>query len=406
MTKPTPVPEPGSSLRRAIIVLLDGAGVGALPDAAAYGDAGANTLGHVLSREGPLELPHLRKLGLAEIIQLSGESAGAGRSAPLPGAGYYGRAASRAVGKDSTSGHWELAGVIMKEAFPVYPHGFPPGIITAFEEAIGREIIGNRRASGTEIIEELGERHLQSGFPIVYTSADSVFQIAVHEEVAPPEKLYRWCTSAREILRGEHAVGRVIARPFVGRPGAFKRTAGRKDFSLAPPGRTLLDQASAAGYPVAVIGKVADIFNHRGVTVHRPGSGNEATAAALLGLLGEIPRGLLWATFGDFDTLYGHRNDCCGFAAALESFDRFLGTLLELLLPDDLLFITADHGCDPTWPGTDHTREYVPLIAWGPSVERSCPLGTRPTFADLGAAAASWLRLPPLESGNSFLNCS
>ncbi|NLA11422.1 MAG: phosphopentomutase [Firmicutes bacterium] len=401
MIKPTPAPEP-APLRRALIVLLDGAGVGALPDAAAYGDAGANTLLHVLSREGPLELPHLEKLGLAEILKLSGEGT-AGLPPLRPETGYYGRAASLALGKDSTSGHWELAGVIMKQAFPVYPHGFPPAIIGAFEKAIGRKILGNLRASGTEIIAELGERHLQSGFPIVYTSADSVFQIAVHEEVAPPEQLYRWCASAREILRGEHAVGRVIARPFVGRPGAFQRTPRRKDFSLDPPGRTLLDEAAAAGYPVAVIGKVADIFNHRGVTVHRPGSGNEATAAALCGLLEEIPRGLIWATFGDFDTLYGHRNDCPGFAAALEKFDRFLGALLGLLLPGDLLFITADHGCDPTWPGTDHTREHVPLIAWGPSVERSCPVGTRQTFADLGAAAASWLQLPPLENGDSFL---
>ncbi|NMD42693.1 MAG: phosphopentomutase [Firmicutes bacterium] len=404
MIKLIPVPEPGQNSRRAIIVLLDGAGVGALPDAAAYGDAGANTLLHVLTGEGPLALPRLKQLGLEEILQLASGST-AVLPAPPAGAGYYGRASSRAAGKDSTSGHWELAGVIMAQPFPVYPRGFPPEIISAFEEVIGRPCLGNCRASGTEIIEVLGEHHLQSGFPIVYTSADSVFQVAAHERITPPEQLYRWCTAARAILQGEHAVGRVIARPFEGNPGTFKRTSRRKDFSLPPPGRTLLDQAAAAGYPVAVIGKVADIFDHRGVTVHRPASGNEATAAALLALLAEIPRGIIWATFGDFDTLYGHRNDCRGFAAALESFDRFLGRLLGLLRPGDLLFITADHGCDPTWPGTDHTREHVPLIAWGPAVKRRCPLGTRPTFADLGASAAAWLRLSPLENGESFLDC-
>lgn len=404
MTRPTPVPDRETAVeRRAIIVLLDGAGVGALPDAAAYGDTGANTLQHVIEGAGSLELPRLSRLGLGEILRLSGSGPAADPAPPLPGASYYGRAASLAAGKDSTSGHWELAGMIMREPFPVYPRGFPREIIEAFEGAVGRRTLGNIPAPGTEIIQSLGQRHLQTGFPIVYTSGDSVFQIAAHEDIVPPEELYRWCAAARAILTGEHAVGRVIARPFTGAPGAFVRTARRKDFSLPPPGETLLDRTAAAGRPVAVIGKVTDIFNHRGVTVHRPGGDNEVTGEALLGLLEEIPRGLLWATFGDFDTVYGHRNNSSGFAAALERFDRYLGSLQALLRPEDLLFITADHGCDPTWPGTDHTREYVPLIASGPSLTGGCALGTRPTMADLGASAADWLQLPPPEEGRSFL---
>ena len=235
--------------RRAIIIVLDGVGVGALPDAAAFGDAGANTLLHVLSAEGPLRLPNLQRLGLSEILSLSTDFSFFASPPLLSEAGYYGRMASRAAGKDTTSGHWEMAGVVLKKPFPVYPHGFPPEIISAFEKAIGRPVLGNIPASGTEIIKELGERHLQTGWPIVYTSADSVFQIAAHEEIVPPEELYRWCKAAREILQGEHAVGRVIARPFIGRPGDFKRTTRRKDFSLSPPGETLLDRAAAAGYP-------------------------------------------------------------------------------------------------------------------------------------------------------------
>lgn len=404
MIKPTRGPDRETlPRRRAVIAVLDGAGVGALPDADAYGDSGANTLLHVISAEGPLELPNLQRLGLKNILSLSTGSPLSSRPSPLHAAGYYGRMASRAAGKDTTSGHWELAGMVLKKPFPVYPQGFPPQIISAFENAIGRPVLGNIPASGTEIIKDLGELHLQTGRPIVYTSADSVFQIAAHEELVSPEELYSWCAAAREILQGEHAVGRVIARPFTGDPGAFRRTARRKDFSLSPPGATLLDRAAAAGYQVAVIGKVADIFNHRGVTVHRPGGDNETTAAALLGLLEELPGGLLWATFGDFDTLYGHRNDSRGFAAALERFDRHLGKILGLLCPEDFLFITADHGCDPTYPGTDHTREHVPLIAWSPSLRESLALGTRSSFADLGASAAAWLRLPPLEHGLSFL---
>ncbi len=378
--------------------------MGALPDAAAYGDAGANTLLHVISKEGPLKLPHLRRLGLDEILALSAGGEARRPSSALPGAGYYGRMASQAAGKDTTSGHWEMAGVILEQPFPLYPQGFPPQVISAFERAVGRPVLGNIAASGTVIIEDLGRRHLETGSPIVYTSADSVFQIAAHEAITPPEELYRWCAAARQILQGEHAVGRVIARPFTGEPGTFSRTPRRKDFSLDPPGETLLDLTAGAGLTSAVVGKVADVFNHRGVTLPRPGGGNEATAGALTSLLGEVEAGLIWATFGDFDTLYGHRNDSCGFAAALEQFDLHLGTILSLLRPHDLLLISADHGCDPTFPGTDHTREHVPLIAWSPSLRRGGNLGTRSTFADLGASAARWLRLPPLAQGTPFLD--
>lgn len=404
MTRHTRAPDGGAIAgRRAIIAIIDGGGVGALPDAAAYGDAGANTLLHVVDKEGPLHLPNLRRLGLDEILALSGSAGASTETTPPPAAGCYGRAASRAVGKDTTSGHWELAGVILKQPFPLYPQGFPEEIIRAFEDAVGRPVLGNIAASGTVIIEELGKSHLGTGNPIVYTSADSVFQVAAHEEIVPPELLYAWCATARAILQGEHAVGRVIARPFTGKPGTFRRTAGRKDFSLSPPGVTLLDLASAAGLPVAVIGKVADVFNHRGITLHRPGGDNEATAAALLGLLEEIEGGVIWATFGDFDTLYGHRNDSRGFAAALERFDRQLEKILAALRPADCLFISADHGCDPTHPGTDHTREHVPLMAWSPWLKQATALGTRSTFADLGASAAQWLCLPPLDHGTPFL---
>ncbi len=403
MTKHTREPDsPVITGRRAVIVIIDGGGVGELPDAASYGDAGANTLLHVISKEGPLELPNLQRLGLEEILSLSAGTAAPPGAPPLLNAGYYGRMASRAAGKDTTSGHWELAGVVLEQPFPLYPRGFPREIIDAFEQAIGRPILGNIPASGTEIIKELGENHLQTGRPIVYTSADSVFQIAAHEEIVPPEELYRWCAEARAILQGDHGVGRVIARPFTGEPGAFQRTIRRKDFSLSPPGTTLLDLAAAAGYPVAVIGKVADVFNHRGITLHRPGGDNEATAAALKGLLRESPGGIIWATFGDFDTLYGHRNDSSGFARSLERFDSHLGEILTLLRSGDYLFISADHGCDPTFPGTDHTREHVPIIAWSPSLEQSCNLGTRSSFADLGASASAWLHLPPLNHGTPF----
>ncbi len=388
--------------RRVIIVVLDGAGVGALPDAEAYGDEGANTLLNVIRQHGPLKLDNLYGLGLGHILLNSP----GGENFPLPARevnGYYGSMAARSPGKDTTSGHWELSGLILSQPFPLYPKGFPAEVISLIQEAVGRKVLGNYAASGTQIIQELGDLHLKTGSPIVYTSADSVFQIAAHEEVAPLEELYRWCNLARELLQGEHAVGRVIARPFSGSPGAFKRTKGRRDFSLHPPGPTLLDRAYEANYPVAVIGKVADVFNHRGITLHQPGSGNEDVAESLNYLLKTVTGGVIWATFGDFDTLYGHRNDGAGFADALESFDERLEGILRQLKHNDILMITADHGCDPTHPGTDHTREYVPIMAWTPSLKGSFNLLVRSTLADLGATGARWLQLSSPERGSPFL---
>lgn len=397
MTKHTP--EPDLPEKRVIIIVLDGAGAGALPDAEFYGDQGADTLRAVMAKHGPLKIKNLMALGLGELLELDGNTTG-----PPSRACYYGRMAPESPGKDTTSGHWELAGLVMKTPFPVYPAGFPTEIIDAFRLAIGRDILGNIAASGTVIINEFGDEHLKTGYPIVYTSADSVFQIAAHESIVPPKLLYKWCIKAREILTGSHAVGRVIARPFTGESGSFKRTPGRHDYSLTPPGETLLDRTSQAGYPVAVIGKVADIFTHRGITVHRPGGDNDATAADLSYLIDKIGSGLIWATFGDFDTLYGHRNDSKGFAGALEKFDLYLERFLEKLNKKDLLFITADHGCDPTFPTTDHTREYIPIIGWGHSLPRNRDLGIRSSYSDLAASAAHWLKIRAPANGNSFLD--
>ncbi len=384
--------------KRVIVIILDGAGVGELPDAAKYGDQGSNTLKNVLQKHGPLQLSNLNSLGLSRIVGIEGTATDA------PEARYYGRMSPKSPGKDTTSGHWELAGLIMNKPFPAYPDGFPPQIIAAFESAIGRPSLGNFAASGTEIIKDLGPEHLKTGFPIVYTSADSVFQIAAHEDIVPNEILYEWCKIARKILTGEHAVGRVIARPFKGAAGAFVRTAGRHDYSLEPPGKTLLDNASEAGYPVAVIGKVSDIFAHRGITEHRPAANNEEIAEQLIKLAAEIPTGLIWATFSDFDTIYGHRNDSDGFARALERFDLKLAHIMSVLDSRDLLFITADHGCDPTFPTTDHTREYVPIIAWGHNLPYGINLGTRNSYSDLSASAAFWLELESPQNGSSFIS--
>lgn len=399
MTNPIPGLSQGES--RVIVVVMDGAGVGALPDAHLYGDQGANTLKHLLGKHKFLKLDNLYSLGLAKILELEDTEG----SVPQRQS-YYGRMQPRSPGKDTTSGHWELAGLILEKPFPVYPAGFPDPVTGAFKKAIGRNFLGNKTASGTEIIKELGEKHLETGFPIIYTSADSVFQIAAHEKVVSRELLYAWCESARSVLVGEHAVGRVIARPFAGEPGNFMRTAGRRDFSLAPPGVTILDQVKQSGRQVAVIGKVTDIFAHRGVTFKRPGGDNDAVANDLLFLIEKCEAGLIWATFGDFDTIYGHRNDSAGFAAALERFDCALTQITAALQNDDLLFITADHGCDPTFPTTDHTREYVPIMAWSPALapepaERN--LGVCSTYADLAASAAAWLGLDAPHAGASFI---
>ncbi len=390
---------PDQSIRRVIVVVLDGAGAGELPDANDYGDSGSSTLNNVIKKHEPLNLENLYSIGLAKILKIE-----EGITKEASNVHLYGRMAPLSPGKDTTSGHWELSGLVMTKPFPVYPEGFPDKIIKAFEEKIKRGTLGNIAASGTEIIKELGPIHLKTGKPIVYTSADSVFQIAAHEDVVPVEMLYDWCEKARAILSGRHAVGRVIARPFIGKKGNFKRTLKRHDFSLEPPGKTLLDLVKESGYPVSVIGKVKDVFANRGITNHLPGGGNESILKDLMTFIEEIPRGLIWATLGDFDTIYGHRNDSEGFAKALEHFDNKLAAILSKLNKEDLLFITADHGCDPTFPTTDHTREYVPIIAWNALLPLNTDLGIRKSYADLAATAAQWLKIPAPQNGASFIS--
>jgi phosphopentomutase len=378
-----------------IIIVLDGLGVGELPDAHFYGDAGSNTLAHLAAAAGGLTLPVLRSFGLGCLTGVEGVPC---TEKPVAA---YGRMAEQSQGKDTTTGHWEMTGIILNKPFPVYPGGFPAEIMEPFEAAAGRKALGNIRASGTEIIEILGREHMASGRPVVYTSADSVFQVAAHEEVVPLEELYRWCLAARELLQGEHGVGRVIARPFTGEPGAFRRTANRRDYSLAPPAPTLLDVLAGRGITVAGIGKIPDIFAGRGITVTYPGKNNDEGMDRVLQAMLEHGSGLIFVNLVDFDMLFGHRNDSAGYARALEQFDRRLGEVAAALDGGDVLFITADHGCDPTFPHTDHTREYVPLLVYGRSI-KPVNLGTRATFADLGATAARLLGVPALDAGTDF----
>jgi phosphopentomutase len=373
-----------SLVRKVTIVVLDGTGIGALPDAGRYGDEGSNTLGNLSEAVGGLKVPHLQQLGLGNIGPIKGVPPAAKPVAA------WGKMAERSPGKDTTTGHWEIAGVILDRPFPVYPNGFPPEIITAFEERIGRRVLGNKPASGTAIIEELGAEHMRTGYPIVYTSADSVFQIAAHEEVIPVAELYRMCEIARSILTGEHAVARVIARPFVGQPGNFRRTERRHDFSLPPPRPTLLEALTARGYTVAGIGKVSDIFAGRGITQSIPVKNNTENIRRTIEAVREMVPGIVFTNLVDFDTLYGHRNDPVGFARALEEFDAALPQLMAAVAPDGALFITADHGCDPTTPSTDHSREYVPLLVWGPRLREGVALGVRATFADVAATIAEF----------------
>lgn len=385
-------------LRRAIVLVLDSAGVGELPDAARYGDEGSSTLPHVAEAVDGLRLPHLERLGLGRIIPIAGV-----RPVAEPEAAF-GRMAEQSAGKDSTTGHWELMGLILPRPFPTYSQGFPPEIVTAFETAIGRSVLGNRPASGTAIIDELGAVHLRTGFPIVYTSADSVFQIAAHETVVPVEQLYEWCRAARRVLVGDHAVSRVIARPFVGEPGAFQRTDRRRDLSLEPVGQTILDVLVARGVPVFAIGKIGDLFAERGISesvhTHDDLDGLARTAEAAR----RVDRGLIFANVVDLDTVYGHRNDAEGYARQLERIDAALEPILAAAGRDTLLVITADHGNDPTTPSTDHSREYVPLLARGGGLRAGADLGTRRTFADVGAAVAAALGVPWTGPGTSFLD--
>ncbi|MDT8901091.1 phosphopentomutase [Anaeroselena agilis] len=383
---------------RIIIVVMDSVGAGALPDAAEYGDLGADTLGNIARCHGGLFLPTLASLGLGCIHPLDGVEP-AGR--PLAS---YGKMAEVSKGKDTTSGHWEMAGCPLFRPFPVYPHGFPAEVVDSIEALTGRKVIGNKAASGTEIIAELGEEHLKTGALIVYTSADSVLQIAAHEDIVPVDKLGAIARRIRdEICRGEHAVGRVIIRPFIGVPGRFVRTANRHDYSLEPPAPTVLDRLKAAGRMTIGVGKIGDIFAGRGLTDSHPTKSNDHGMATLETLVRQERReGLIFANLVEFDSVYGHRNDCHGYARALERLDGQLALLLPLLDDRDLLVITADHGCDPTVAGTDHTREYVPLLAYA-SGRPGRSLGVRATFADLAATVAENFALKPLPYGTSFL---
>ncbi|HJU90050.1 MAG TPA: phosphopentomutase [Gemmatimonadaceae bacterium] len=382
-------------MRRATILVLDGVGIGAAPDAGAYGDEGSDTLGNLARAIGGLRLPNLERAGLGRIKPLQGVSPAATPSAA------WGLMQPKSAGKDSTAGHWEIAGVHLDTPFPTYPNGFPDPVVREFSRRTGRAVIGNVVASGTAVIDQYGPEHQRSGAWIVYTSADSVFQIAAHEQTVPLEELYRACEIAREMLQPPHNLSRVIARPFVGSPGAYTRTGNRRDFSIEPPGETLLDALAAAEIPRRGVGKVDDLFARRGITSeHTPD--NAAGVAALLRALAEQRSGLIFANLVDFDQVWGHRNDAPGFHEGLRAFDRALPDLQAALHEDDLLFLTADHGNDPTTPSTDHSRECVPLLALGPRV-RPRALGERDTFSDLGATVAEWFGVSFRGRGRSFL---
>lgn len=383
-----------SPFNRVVLVVLDSVGIGEMPDAAEYGDAGADTLGHALgSRE--VGIPNLRQMGLANIRRLPID--------PVENPnGVFGKAATSSRGKDTTTGHWEMGGIITERPFPTYPDGFPLRVIEPFERAIGRKVLGNKPASGTEIIKELGELHVKSGRPIVYTSADSVFQIAAHEEIVPLEQLYEWCEVARGQLTGEDEVGRVIARPFIGEPGEFRRTEARQDYAIDPPEQTLLDRIKSAGLSVAAVGKIGSIFCHRGTTVELKAGNNNASVDQTLLALETTGRGLIFTNLVDFDMLYGHRNDVEGYARSLEEFDARLPEIQRAMREDDLLVISADHGCDPGDISTDHTREYVPVLCWGHRARAGVDLGTRSSLADIGQTVAENFEVR-LQAGRSFL---
>jgi phosphopentomutase len=381
--------------RRAAIIVLDGLGIGPAPDTDAYGDGGSNTLGNVARAVGGLALPHLEALGLGSCAPLAGVA-----PAAQPGAAY-GVAVPASPGKDSTTGHWELCGLVLAMPFPTYPHGFPPEVIAEFARRTGRGVLANKPASGTRVLDQYGEEHRRTGKWIVYTSADSVFQVAAHEATVPLTELYAACATARELLQGEHGVSRVIARPFVGEPGAWVRTPRRKDFSLPPPGPTLLDRLAEHGVPATGVGKVDDLFAGRGIASVHTATNGEAYDL-IEAALGSIPAGFLLANVIEFDQSWGHRNDVAGFHAGLLELDQALPRLLAAVRDEDLVIFTADHGNDPTTPSTDHSREVVPVLVAGPRV-RPVPLGRRRTFADVGQTVADFLGVPPLLAGTSFL---
>ncbi|HHT9126632.1 MAG TPA: phosphopentomutase [Candidatus Brocadiia bacterium] len=386
-------------VEKIILIVLDSVGIGELPDAKDYGDEGSNTLGNMAKALGGLDLPNLEMLGIGKIEPI------VGISPDIAPKGFYGKMAEVSAGKDTTSGHWEIAGIITDKPFPTYPEGFPDEIINAFTKEIGRKILGNKPASGTEIIKELGEEHIRTCCPIIYTSADSVFQVAACEDVIPVPELYRMCEIARRILSasGGHNVGRVIARPFIIQEGKYIRTERRKDFSVLPPSSTILDSALEKGYEVIGIGKIGDIFAHRGLSLEIHTAGNDEGVSQTINCIKRKTKGIIFTNLIDFDMKYGHRNDVKGYAQALKEFDNRLPEIMDAMGSEDILAITADHGCDPTTPSTDHSREYVPLLVYGCSLGMPKSLGIRKTFADLGATVAEALSLPQLTCGESFL---
>jgi phosphopentomutase len=383
--------------KRAAIVVLDGVGIGQAPDAAAYGDVGSDTLGHVVATMPPGELPNLAAAGLGNIRPISGLPPAAAPTAAV------GLMSPRAAGKDSTTGHWEIAGLQIQTPFPTYPKGFPAPLLAEFSDRTGRPVIANVVGSGTDVIARFGEEHLRTGAWIVYTSADSVFQVAAHEDVVPLAELYAGCAIARAMLVAPNDVSRVIARPFVGEPGSFRRTASRRDFSVPPPSETLLDALVVAGVDRSGVGKVDDLFAGRGISSRHTAGNAEGIHLVQQWLTDGPDAGFLFANLVDFDQLYGHRNDVPGFLGALREFDAALPTLRRALREEDLLFITADHGNDPTTASSDHARENVPVLAFGPHVHAGSVIGRRPTFADLGATVADWFGLSFRGAGTSFL---
>jgi phosphopentomutase len=381
---------------RAILIVLDSVGIGELPDAELYEDQGSNTLGNIAAHV-PLNIPNLAAMGMSRLVDLKGAAPAASPT------GAFGRMAERSKGKDSVTGHWELMGIVLERAFPTFPEGFSAELIAEFEARIGRKSIGNVVASGTAVIDELGPLHMETGFPIVYTSADSVFQIAAHEGIVPVPQLYEWCEVAYELTVKGLGLGRVIARPFIGLPGSFARTANRHDYAMPPIAETLLDRLVAQGQQVTSVGKISDLFAGQGISASHPTKSDADGVDRIEALMATQERGVIFTNLVDFDAVYGHRNDTAGYAHNLERFDARLPGLLAKLRQDDLLVITADHGNDPTTPSTDHSREHVPLLVAGAKVRAGVDLGTRSTFADLGQTLAEVFGVGPLANGTSFL---
>lgn len=383
-------------VNRVVLIVMDSVGAGELPDAKLYNDEGSNTLGNISKKVGGLKLPNLQKLGLGNIDGIKGFE---GEKKPV---GSYGRSLEKSPGKDTTTGHWEIAGLILDQAFPTYPDGFPQDVISEFEKRIGTKSIGNYPASGTVIIQDLGDEHVKTGYPIVYTSADSVFQIAAHEDVIPLERLYEICQIARDMLVGEHAVGRIIARPFIGSNGDYKRTTNRRDFSLKPIRKTILNNIVEKGLDVCAVGKIEDIYGGYGITKAIHTKSNMDGVDKTIEYMKEPTKGLIFTNLVDFDMLYGHRNDVEGYANALKEFDARIPEIIDALRDDDVLIITADHGCDPTTSSTDHSREYIPMLVYGKSIKSGINLGTRESFSDIGKTIGEMLSVPNEISGESF----